>query len=375
MTTLPHIPERSHSDAFIAREANLRLRDQRDLMEQPFFSLAKGKRTAPILYKAGDVEVQVSGTPEHGIATIWDADILIWATSQIVAAENRGLTTSRRLRFMPYQLLTALGRATGATEYRLLKSALTRLQSTAITTTIRNGEDWCRHQFSWINKWTEIKTRSGRNAGIECILPDWFYLGARDHSAVLTVDPAYFQLKGGIERWLYRIARKHAGRQWKGWTFNIRHLHAKSGSLARFSDFAFDIRRIVERQSLPGYRLTIQCRDGQECLHIAPIKLSTDPVDNPVNHLVISGVENVDSPVISGLKAHDIGLSDSGNSKSTSTSFAPLTYLTYIESNCSRAATAGENPLNAPGITNRSQVSELSPQAPDLQGQRGPGNE
>ena len=48
----------------------LRPRDQQDLMERPFFSLAKTKRTTPILYHAGDVEVQVHALPEHGMATI-----------------------------------------------------------------------------------------------------------------------------------------------------------------------------------------------------------------------------------------------------------------------------------------------------------------
>ncbi|GAB5373806.1 MAG: hypothetical protein AcusKO_02680 [Acuticoccus sp.] len=49
-------------------------RDQRDLMERPFFSLTKSRRSKPILYKAGDVEVQVYAVPEHGMASIWDAD-------------------------------------------------------------------------------------------------------------------------------------------------------------------------------------------------------------------------------------------------------------------------------------------------------------
>ncbi len=92
-------------------------RDQRDLMERPFFSLAKTPRTRPILYKAADVEVQVLGLPEHGMATIWDVDVLIWAASQIVAAENNGLRTSRFLRFTPYQLLRGMGRATGNRDY------------------------------------------------------------------------------------------------------------------------------------------------------------------------------------------------------------------------------------------------------------------
>jgi plasmid replication initiation protein len=49
--------------------------------------------------------------PEHGIATIWDADVLIWAASQIVDAADQGLRTSRFFRFRPHQLLVAIGRA------------------------------------------------------------------------------------------------------------------------------------------------------------------------------------------------------------------------------------------------------------------------
>lgn len=107
--------ERAHLDVFIVSTDDASLRDQRDLMERPFFSLSKSRRTRPILYRASDVEVQVLGMPDYGMATIWDADLLIWAASRIVEAENLGLRTSRFFRFTPYQLLTAIGRATGAT--------------------------------------------------------------------------------------------------------------------------------------------------------------------------------------------------------------------------------------------------------------------
>ena len=63
--------------------------------KRPFFSLAKAKRTSPIHYESGDVRVEVFAVPEHGMATIWDADILIWAASQIVEARDAGLRTSR----------------------------------------------------------------------------------------------------------------------------------------------------------------------------------------------------------------------------------------------------------------------------------------
>jgi plasmid replication initiation protein len=134
--------ERSKLEPFIVATGDASPRDQRDLMERPFFSLAKARRTTPILYEAGDVRVEVYAVPEHGMATIWDADVLIWAASQIVEAENLGFKTSRFLRFTPYQLLTAIGRQTGARDYKLLKGALARLQSTVIRTTIRNGEHW-----------------------------------------------------------------------------------------------------------------------------------------------------------------------------------------------------------------------------------------
>jgi hypothetical protein len=43
-----------------------------------------------------------------------------------------------------------------------------------------------------------------------------------DAALVLTIDPAYFRLTGGIERWLYRLVRKHGGKQPGGWQFDFR---------------------------------------------------------------------------------------------------------------------------------------------------------
>src|SRR5229473_303285 len=257
----PRQSERTRLDPFVVIGGDASPRDQRDLMERPFFSLSKSPRTKPILYRANDVEVQVFGMPDHGMATIWDADVLIWAASQIVRAENLGLATSRFFRFTPYQLLRGVGRPTGNQQYRLLKAALARLQSTVIATTIRNGEHWRRRQFSWINEWEEMSTRAGRVEGMEFVLPGWFY----------------------------RVARKHAGRQRHGWVFEFAHLHAKSGSLARVSDFALDIRRIAARQRLPGYRLLIERKGRTELLRILP----ADPSTVPVNRLGRSGAKSI----------------------------------------------------------------------------------
>lgn len=247
-------------------------RDAQDLMAYPFFSLAKSRRMAPINFRNGHVTIRVEGTVEHGIATIWDADILIWAASQIVEAKDAGLPTSRRMHATPYEILRFIGRGTSLRDYQRLKAALDRLQSTTVATSIRETSGRRLHRFSWINEWKERTDAGGTPLGIELILPDWFYAGVLDAALVLTIDPVYFRLKGGIERWLYRLVRKHGGKQVHGWQFDFRHLHRKSGSTARFSDFAYDLRALVLRQPLPGYILSIEPLSGKtEMLAFRPV--------------------------------------------------------------------------------------------------------
>ena len=242
---------------FKALTGELAIRDLQDLMSYPWFSLAKTKRIVPIKYRSAHLMSCVEGTHEHGIATIWDADVLIWAASQLVEAHDAGLPTSRLLAATPYEILRFLRRGTSARDYVRLKAACDRLQATTVATSIRQATSRRLHRFSWINEWKELATADGKPIGLEMILPDWFYAGVLDTRLVLTIDPAYFSLTGGIERWLYRLVRKHAGRQSVGWRFQMRHLYVKSGSLSRFSDFALDVRRIAARQGLPGYELML----------------------------------------------------------------------------------------------------------------------
>jgi len=253
-------------------------RDAQDLMAYPFFSLAKSRRVVPIRFEAGGVTLTVEGVPEHGIATIWDADVLIWAASHIVQARDKGLRTSRLMAATPHEILTFVQRGTGFKDYLMLKAALDRLQSTTVATSIRQPAGRRMHRFSWINEWKELPGARGRAYGIELILADWFYAGVMDDALVLTLDPAYFKLTGGIERWLYRLVRKHGGWQRDGWRFDFPQLHRKSGSLARFTDFAYDLRCIVARQPLPGYTLAIlRPRHGPEVLSFRAVP-STAPL-------------------------------------------------------------------------------------------------
>ncbi len=285
-------------------------RDQRDLMERPFFSLAKAKRVTPILYESGGVRVEVFGVMDAGIATIWDADILICRLAARRSREQR----PAHLALLPLHALSAShGHWPGHRRARI-PAAEERADPPPVHFHPHHdpsGRALAAASVLRINEWEELTTRDGRIEGMEFVLPDWFYRGVIDRSLVLAIDPAYFRLTGGIERWLYRVARKHAGHQPHGWLFEVTHLHQKSGSMARISDFALDLRRIAAKQSLLGYRLDIFREGRREYLQIRPENLSTVPVDNPVERLVTSGAKGIGTSgaALSGFRAHGPQLS------------------------------------------------------------------
>src|SRR6516162_7552937 len=167
--------ERDQLDLFRALPGDLAPRDAQDPMAYPFFSLAKSKRVVPIDFRAGTITIRVEAVTEHGMATIWDADVLIWAASQIVEARDCGLCTSRLMAARPREILTFTGRGTSARDYHRLKAALDRLQSTTIATSLRQISERRMHRFSWINEWTERADAHGNADGIDLIVPDWFY--------------------------------------------------------------------------------------------------------------------------------------------------------------------------------------------------------
>lgn len=280
---------RGQLDLFVSAGGDIAARDAQDLMAWPFFSLAKSKRVRPINFRMGEVSILVEATAEHGMATIWDADVLIWVASQIVEARDCGRPTSRLIAATPHEILSFTQRGTGKASYERLKAGLDRLQSTTVATSIRQSHQRRRHRFSWINEWRERLDGMGRAQGIEMIVPDWFYEGVLDAALVLTIDRAYFDLTGGLERWLYRIVRKHGGKQKGGWSFDVAHLHLKSGALSPLKRFAFELRDIVRRQPLPGYRLELDHALGRERLNF--VSIPEDPFATAARRLGYCGVD------------------------------------------------------------------------------------
>ena len=259
-------------DLFIPRMNSLPLKDQRELMERPFFSLSKRKRLKPIEYSSpdGDVWVHVSANPLFGIATIWDADILIWATSRLNQLREKGANDlSPTLHTTAHELLKAIRRDTGGKAYKELEAALQRLQATNIQTSLRANKRDKRAQFGWLDEFTmDVDQQTGATRGLTITLSKWVFDGLMGDKTLLTLHPDYFALAGGLERAIYRIARKHAGDQPKGWTCRVSLLHDKSGSESPLKQFNYMLKRIVEANALPDYELSfVSTNDNAPAVH------------------------------------------------------------------------------------------------------------
>lgn len=260
-------------DVFLPYVADMPLRDQREMMERPFFSLAKTKRTKPIDYTSpdGKLWVHVSGNPDYGMATIWDADILIYCASVLADMVRRGVNdVPRKLTIMPYDLLRAIGRPTTGRAYELLGQALDRLVATTIKTNIR-AENRREATFSWLDGWTQlVDERTERSKGMTLELSNWFWEGVMMQGGVLAIDRAYFNITGGRERWLYKVARKHAGGAGEeGFAIAMPTLFEKSGAEGEYRRFKFEILKLAEKDALPGYALSVEAgKTGEPLLRM-----------------------------------------------------------------------------------------------------------
>jgi len=261
-------------DLFLPSIVDLRFRDQKDTMERPFFSLSKSKRMKPIEYVNENDGIFVTVLPhqDFGMATIWDADILIWAASVLCDMKNRGTNDiPRELKFQPHDLLKAIMRSTGGRDYAQLRDSLERLKTTVVTTNMRVKRGQKTTMFSWIDGWEDLIDASTKESrGITLTVSDWFYRGVTEDGGVLSIDPRYFSITGGRERWLYRVARKHAGGNGAdGFAISMPVLFEKSGAEGTYRRFKFEILRIIERNDLPGFSLSVRSEtEGEPLVHM-----------------------------------------------------------------------------------------------------------
>lgn len=242
-------------DLFIASASDVAPKEHQDLMARCWFSMAKQKRTTPIEHRFGENWVKITGEPKYGIATIFDNDIIIFVIAQYIHALNHGMAVGRRFQFSGYEYFKFIGKKKfGGKGYSDLWKSLERLHHTFVETNIRLDEGRRHHSFNWLS---EIKQMSdgGRHRGYEIVLPEWLYEAVVNKKLVLTLDDAYFDIRGGLERFLYLFARKSAGWQPSGWAEGLYSIYKKSGSKGSYIEFKRSINKLVKRGNFLGYTL------------------------------------------------------------------------------------------------------------------------
>jgi len=251
------LPERHATrDFFVADILDCAPKDDTASMEHPIFALSMQKDVRERRYEHNGNSVVIAPST-FGLATIWDKDILIYLISQLMEGGNRGRedATSRRVRFTAYDYLVATNRGTGGDHYRRLEAGLDRLKGTTIKTDIRTGGARVKQAFGLIDEWRIVERSPTDEKMIACevTLSEWLH-NAVTAREVLTISRDYFRLRGGLERRLYEIARKHCGYQAR-WAVSVELLHKKTGSQGTLKEFRRVVRGVAEANVLPEYRL------------------------------------------------------------------------------------------------------------------------
>ncbi len=263
----PLLPDRHpNRDFFICDILDAAPKDDLGSMEHPFFSLSTRPDHSIRCYEHNGNFIEIA-PGAHGMATIWDKDILIYCVSQIVEALNRDRFTSKTVWVTAYDLLVATNRQVNGEGYKGLKAALDRLSGTRIKTNIVTNGVRVIKGFGLIDSW-EIIERSpedGRMVAMEINLSEWLYNAILGRE-VLTISRDYFRLRKALERRLYELARKHCGQQTR-WTVALGLLHKKSGSASNLKMFRHTLREIAASDHLPDYRLVYDATTDQACFY------------------------------------------------------------------------------------------------------------
>ncbi|MDD4456160.1 MAG: replication initiator protein A [Syntrophotalea acetylenica] len=266
-------------DLFVPMLYDVGTKDSRSIMDVAPFRLSKrDKRAGEVLrYELADGYVEVKAGPD-GMASVWDYDIILMCISLLTEAVNRwkagqGKKPINILRPHISEILKFCRKGDGGNQAEQIESALDRLKNTTIKIvrqrTGRGGKTVREVEAEGLlNKYKVLSfTEKGNLAEVEIEIPGWIYreVVEAEKPGVLTVHPDYFLIDSGLGRFLYRIARKAAGRSSARWLFST--LYERSGSTGKLNKFNFNLRKLIEANDLPEYHLSeCESQDGRPML-------------------------------------------------------------------------------------------------------------
>lgn len=261
-------PGDEQADFFVPGLYDVDGRDGRGVMDVALFRLSKkDKRVGQMIrHDLPDGYVEVGAGP-HGMASVWDYDIVLMMVSHLTEAMNRhrdGKDGIPGRTFRPHvrDILKFTRRGDGSRQVEEVEGALDRLAGTIIKISREKGKFRTTKVEGLISGYSVVsRTDTNKLAQVEIEAPDWLYkeVIAGNVPKVLTVHPDYFLIDSGIGRFLYRLARRAAGQSSAQWSFQT--IYERSGSTGTFKEFTRMLRKIIATDDLPEYSL--QEQDGK----------------------------------------------------------------------------------------------------------------
>lgn len=274
-------------------------KDNRSLMDVALFRLSKkGNRAGQaIRYVLPDGFAEVKAGPD-GMASIWDYDIVLMLISHLTDATNRyraGKAPKPGKVFIPHlsDITKFCRRGSGGRQADELENALDRLYGTVIKSvrTSKNGTKETKSE-SLIGPYRVVsRSGTGKILQVEIDVPNWIYdeITSGKKPDVLTVTPEYFLIKSGLGRFIYRLARRAAGKNSAKWAFKT--IYERSGSSGTFKEFCRMLRKLIQVDDLPEYSLLeLEGATGPQLLMVQRDAIDTASSDNEPD------IEAIDEP-------------------------------------------------------------------------------
>lgn len=250
------------------------LKDDVHLMDVAPFSLSKKANKGIIKYELKDSLITIEGGAESGLATVFDYDIFLNMVSHLADEvqkfrrdEAKGLRPSlppKTYRPNASHILKFCRRSDGGKSYEDLEAALDRLANTTIKVVNLSGGKRRQVDSRPMISGYSVVSRTGANKieTIEISIPDWVYTSVvrnEKNLPLLTLHQDYFLISSGLGRFIYRLARKAAGKTEA--TYSLKELYKRSGSSQEFRKFAYDLREFITRTlafPMPEYDLALE---------------------------------------------------------------------------------------------------------------------
>ncbi len=253
---------------------DMSIKEDLSLIDHALFVLSKRKTgdDTPLVYEFDGGSITVVGTSLHGIATIFDYDIVLYMCShlaremekvkKIANDKSKGINNPklppRYIDIDTDDFLRFAQKTPGGARYEAMRDSLSRLKTTTVCIKQESGGYRRSGMFSYVGEYTIVEEsntkvrKSGKGRGVvkaRVVIPNWIYDGIVrcEKPSVLTLHREYFSISSSVMRVLYRYAKRYGGLTGPI-DVPVDEFHRISGSGNSLKEFTKQLKKILAKQ-------------------------------------------------------------------------------------------------------------------------------